>query len=100
MGVQHKIKARKDPMAKRARSESLTQSMKKPQAISIPVAAAATSAFFLLSPSRIIRATGLFVCDTGGWDVTPSEAYTWSYASPQGCTCMETGVPLADCKAS
>ncbi|CAN0403321.1 unnamed protein product [Pylaiella littoralis] len=87
-------------MVKRASSESLTQSAKKPRARSTPASAAgtATTAIFILLPSGITRATGLFACDSGGWDVTPSEAYTWSYEPPQGCTCQETGVPLADCK--
>lgn len=102
VGVQHKAKARLNQMVKRASSESLTQSAKKPRARSTPASAAgtATTAIFILLPSGITRATGLFACDSGGWDVTPSEAYTWSYAPPQGCTCQETGVPLADCKAS
>lgn len=85
-------------MAKRGRNESRTQSAKLPAR---QKSAAAVAAIWLLSyGGGITRATGIFVCETEGWDVTPSKAYTWSNAPPQGCTCQETGVPLADCKAS
>lgn len=85
-------------MSKRARTESLRESAKKLPAR--PLSAAAAAIWLLSCGGEIIGAAGLFVCETGGWDVTPSEAYTWSHAPPQGCTCQETGVPLADCKAS
>ena len=90
-------------MAKRARSGSPTQSANKFRARTISLTASAAAgvlvAIFLLSPGGgIIGAAGLFACESGGWDATPSEAYTWVYAPPQGCTCQETGVPLADCK--
>ena len=52
--------------------------------------------FFLTAASA---ASGQ-ACDSGGWDVTPSEAYTWGYQPPQGCTCQEAGVSLVDCEAS
>ncbi|CAM9472724.1 unnamed protein product [Ectocarpus fasciculatus] len=70
---------------KRKRSGCLSQSANKRVVI-------------LLSIHKIVGANGLFACDSGGWDATPSEAYSWSYAPPQGCSCEETGVPLADCK--
>ncbi|CAM9472191.1 unnamed protein product, partial [Ectocarpus sp. 8 AP-2014] len=70
---------------KRKRSERLSQSANKRVVI-------------LLSIYKFVGGNGLFACDSGGWDVTPSEAYSWSYAPPQGCSCEETGVPLADCK--
>lgn len=44
---------------------------------------------------------GTFTDDSvTGWSVTPSEAYTWGYQSPQGCSCQATGVSLIDCQAS
>jgi len=88
-------------MAKRVRAESPTLSAKKfrSRPVSTVAAAAAGAAIFLLSPGGgIVGTTGLFSCESGGWDITPGEAYTWIYAPPQGCTCQETGVPLAECK--
>lgn len=44
---------------------------------------------------------GIFIDDSlAGWSVTPSDAYTWGYQPPQGCSCQATGVSLIDCEAS
>lgn len=85
MTVQNGTKGTPRRMMKRKRSEGLSQSANK-------------RVMILLSIYKVVGANGLFACDSGGWDVTPSEAYSWSYAPPQGCSCEETGVPLADCK--
>lgn len=59
----------------------------------LPVGAVA--ALFVVSP---VATSASFVCDSGRWDVTPSEAYVWSYTPPQGCSCQATGVSLSECK--
>ncbi|CAM9689480.1 unnamed protein product, partial [Scytosiphon promiscuus] len=92
-GAQQHVQGTIDQVMKRKRSEPRAQSTHD-----VRVTAVAAAAASLLSPRMMVGASGLFVCDSGGWDLTPSEAYAWSYAPPQGCTCQETGVPLADCK--
>eukprot|EP00904_Undaria_pinnatifida_P007560 jgi/Undpi1/3934/HiC_scaffold_16.g07302.m1 len=64
----------------------------------LPVGATVAALFFVSPTATIEGASASFVCDTGGWDVTPSEAYAWSHTPPQGCSCQATGVSLKDCE--
>ena len=64
----------------------------------LPVGATVAALFFVSPTATIEAASASFVCDTGGWDVTPSEAYAWSHTPPQGCSCQATGVSLKDCE--
>lgn len=61
--------------------------------------AGAIAVLLFVSPIATIGgASASGVCDSGGWDVTPSEAYAWSYTPPQGCSCQATGVSLSECE--
>lgn len=52
----------------------------------------------LLLSLAMLGVNGHFACDADGWEVeTPSEAYTWAYQPPQGCTCKATDVSMAEC---